>query len=258
MSAVRSTGAVLRAAFADAFGRRAAFWTQVVAMAVNDVAWVSFWLLFFHRVQTVRGWDTHRVLLLFAVLTTGGGIALGLLSNARHVPRLIADGELDETLTLPVAPLPHLLLRRVDTVNLGDVLFGVVLFVVAGHPTPERALIFVLGSLGAAVLLTGFLVTVGSLAFFTGRGEPGGLGLHAILLLSSYPVDIFGGALKTLLYTAVPAAFVAAVPASLIDHPSLGTALGFLAACVVFAVLGWGTFTAGLRRYTSGSAWVRG
>ena len=31
-----------------------------------------------------------------------------------------------------------------------------------------------------------------------------------------------------------------------------------LAASALFAALGWGTFTAGLRRYSSGSAWGRG
>jgi ABC-2 type transport system permease protein len=248
---------VVRGAFADAAARRTAFWTQVAAMAVNDLAWVAFWLLFFHQVRTVRGWDTHRVLLLFAVLTTGGGIVLGLLSNSRRIPDLIADGALDETLTLPVAPLPHLLLRRVDTVNLGDIMFGVVLFAVAGHPTPTRIAIFVGGSLAGAALLCGFLVAVGSLAFFSGRGEPGGLGFHAVMLLSSYPVDVFSGTFKALLYTAVPAAFVAAVPARLIDDPAWSGALALLGAAGAFVVLGWLVFSAGLRRYTSGSAWTR-
>jgi ABC-type uncharacterized transport system permease subunit len=107
------------------------------------------------------------------------------------------------------------------------------------------------------ILLTGFLVTVGSLAFFTGRGEPGGLGLHTILLLASYPVDIFSGTLKALLYTAVPAAFVAAVPARLIDHPTWGDAVSLLLCSAAFGCLGWLTFTFGLRRYSSGSAWTR-
>lgn len=253
-----ATGATLRSAFADAAARRTAFWWQIAAMVVNDVAWVAFWLIFFHRVPTVRGWDSHRVLLLLAVLTTASGLVLGLLSNSRRIPQLIADGALDETLTLPVPTLRHLLVRRVDTVNLGDVAFGVVLFAVAGDPTPTRVAVYLAGSLVSAVLLTAFLVAVGSLVFFTGRSEPGGLGLHAILLLASYPADIFTGTVKALLYTAVPAAFVAAVPARLIDQPSLADALGLLTAAAAFALLGWVTFTLGLRRYTSGSAWSRG
>jgi outer membrane protein assembly factor BamB len=43
-------------------------------MALNDVAWVVFWVLFFRRVGTIHGWDRSRVLLLEAALTTGGGV----------------------------------------------------------------------------------------------------------------------------------------------------------------------------------------
>ncbi len=252
------TTAVLRSAFADAAARRSAFWTQIAAMIVNDVAWVAFWLIFFNRVSSVRGWDADRVLLLFAVLTTSAGLVLGLLSNSRRIPTLVEDGSLDEVLALPVAPLPHLLVRRVDTVNLGDVAFGVVLFAVSGNPTGQRLLVFLVGSLASAVLLTGFLVLTGSLVFVNGGGRAGDLGLHSVLLLASYPADVFTGATKALLYTAVPAAFVSAVPARLIDDFSVSDALLLLGAAGVFATLGWAAFTAGLRRYTSGSSWGRG
>lgn len=255
---MRATVAVLRAAFADATARPAAFWTQVVAMVANDVAMIVFWVLFFHRVGTVRGWDVDRVMLLFAVLAASAGIVLGLLSNSRRIPEIVTSGALDEALALPVRPLRHLLVRRTDTVNLGDVLFGVVLFLVAGHPTPERALLFVAGVVVAVVLLTSFLVLLGSVVFFTGRGEPGYLGMHAILLLAGYPVDVFTGPARALLYTLLPAAFVAAVPARVVDAPTARDALLMLGSAAVFAVLARVTFDLGLRRYTSGSAWARG
>ncbi len=256
--AVPATRAVLRSAFTDAAARRTAFWWQIGAMIANDLAWVAFWVIFFQEVATVRGWDVDRVLLLLAVLCTSAGLVLGLLSNSRRIPTLVADGSLDEVLTLPVAPLPHLLVRRLDTVNLGDVAFGLVLFAVAAHPTPQRTLVYVAGTLASAVLLTGFLVLTGSLVFFTGRGESADLGLNAVLLLASYPADVFAGATKVLLYTAIPAAFVSGVPAELVDDFDLRDAALMLGVAALFAVLGWGTFTAGLRRYASGSAWGRG
>jgi ABC-2 type transport system permease protein len=257
-AASQSTGAVLRTAFADASARRSAFWTQIAAMVVNDVAWVTFWVIFFKQVQTVRGWDVHRVLLLFAVLTTSAGLVLGLLSNCRRIPTLVEQGSLDEVLTMPVSPLRHLLVRRIDPINLGDVGFGILLFLLAGRPTPEHVLVYVTGCLVSAALLTGFLVAIGSLVFFAGRGQASDLGLHSVLLLAAYPADVFTGATKALLYTAVPAAFVSAVPARLIDQFDATDALVMVGAAGAFGLLGWATFTAGLRRYTSGSAWGRG
>jgi ABC-2 type transport system permease protein len=255
---VNAVLATVRSGMADAFARRASFWSQVGIMVANDVAWVAFWVIFFHRVHALRGWDQHRVLLLFAVLTTSAGFVLGFLSNSRRLPQLVGDGALDEVLSLPVSPLAHLLVRRIDTVNLGDIVFGVTLFTVTAHPTPTRVLVYVGGVTASVLLLTGFLVATGSLVFFTRSGQGAELGLHSILLLATYPADVFTGYTKALLYTAVPAAFVSAVPARLIDQFTVGRALGLVAAAAVVAALGWTAFTFGLRRYTSGSAWSRG
>jgi ABC-2 type transport system permease protein len=246
-----------RGAMAEAWANRSAFWAQVAIMVLNDLAWIAFWLLFFHRVGSVRGWSADSVLLLLATVTTGAGLVLGVFANARSIGRLVAGGELDAALALPVPTLPYLLVRRVNPSNIGDVMFGILLFVFACHPTPERIALFVFGTLTAAVLLVGFLVMTGSAAFFAGRDDVGELSFQAILLLSSYPVDVFGGTAKLLLYTVLPAAFVASVPAKQVDsfHPTV--ALVTVGVAALFAVGGWVAFRLGLRRYTSGAVWTR-
>jgi ABC-2 type transport system permease protein len=257
VSATRSILATQRSAFAESWANRRGFWTQVSVMVANDLVWVVFWVVFFRRVGSLRGWDVQRVLLLQAVLTTGGGIALGIFANARRLGELAADGGLDAVLALPVAPLPHLLVRRVNTTNLGDMVFGVLLFAVAGHPTVERTAIYLAGVAVSASLLTGFLVTTGSLAFFVGRNEGGDIGFQGMILLGSYPAEIFTGGTRFVLYTVVPAAFVASVPARLIDGFDPQLAGAAVLAATVFVALGILTFRAGLRRYTSGAYWTR-
>jgi len=247
----------MRNSLAEAGANRLALGSQMAVMAINDIVWAVFWVLFFDRVGTIRGWDADRILLLLAVITSAGGITLGLLANARRVGSMAVEGELDAVLSLPVAPLAYLLLRRVEPTNLGDIAFGLTLFVLAGSPTVGRAAIFVAVVAAAATLMTGFLVLTGSLAFFVGRSEGGELGFHAILLLGSYPVDVFAGVARVMLYTVVPAAFVSSVPARLIDSFDIGQAAVLAAVSVAFAFAGWATFTVGLRRYTSGAVWTR-
>jgi ABC-2 type transport system permease protein len=111
--------------------------------------------------------------------------------------------------------------------------------------------------IASAALLTGFLVLAGSLAFFIGRSEGGELGFHAMVMLGSYPVDVFTGAAKVVLYTVVPAAFVSSVPAHLVESFNAPQAVGLVAIAVTFFLAGWATFTLGLRRYASGSVWIR-
>lgn len=254
---MRGLLATLRNAVAEARSNRAALVSQVAIMVLNDIVWVVFWLLFFRRVGRVRGWDGERILLLLAVLTSAGGIALGVLANARRVGNMAVDGDLDGVLALPVPPLAHLLLRRVEAVNVGDLVFGLALFAFTGSHTVARTATFVGTVIAVATLLTGFLVLTGSLAFFIGRNEGGELGFHAMILLGAYPVDVFAGAVKVVLYTVVPAAFVSSVPARLIEDFDLAGALGLAGVAGLFAFAGWATFTLGLRRYTSGSVWTR-
>ena len=191
------------------------------------------------------------------MLTTAGGITLGLLANARRVGTMAVEGELDAVLSLPVPPLGYLLLRRVEPTNLGDIAFGLVLFAITGSPTVGRTAMFICVVIAATTLMTGFLVLTGSLSFFLGRSEGGELGFHTILLLGSYPVDVFAGAAKVVLFTVVPAAFISTIPARLVDSFDLAQAIWLAVIAAAFAFAGWLTFTIGLRRYTSGSVWTR-
>ena len=257
MSSVRAMAATMRGAVAEAGAKRAALASQITVMVVNDFVWIVFWVLFFHKVGEVRGWDGSRVLMLLAVLTTAAGLSLGVMSNARRVGTMAVDGDLDAVLALPVPPLAYLLLRRIEPVNMGDLVFGLALFAVAGHPTPVRTAVFAGVVVAAAALMTGFLVLTGSLAFFSGRSEPGELGFHTVLMTSAYPVDMFAGAAKVLLYTVIPAAFVASIPSRLVEDFDAGYAAWLVVVSTTFAAAGWAVFTIGLRRYTSGAVWTR-
>lgn len=248
--------ATMRTAFAEAWAKRSSFWFQVGVMIANDLFFVAFWFLFFTEVESVRGWDVDRTLLLLAILATVSGLALGLFPNARWLGTMISDGRLDAALALPSHPLTYLLGRSVDPSLLGDLVFGPLLFVALGDLSPERVALFVLGSIAGAAVFVSFLVLLASATFFAGGRDHAELGFQAILMLSSYPPDIFAGTTKLLLYTAVPAAFVSGVPTRLVDEFSAGLAGTLVAVAAAFAGAAYVAFSAGLKRYRSGSVWT--
>lgn len=254
---LRAVRLTWHAAWLEARSNRRSFWIQVAIMVVNDIVWVIFWALLFNRVGDLRGWGFDQIVLLFSVLTTAGGIVLGLLNNTRRVGELASTGGLDSVLALPVPPLVALMARRVETVNVGDLGFGIVLFLIAGSPTPTRLAVFLFGVMCASLVISGFLVLMGSASFFVSRNEASELGFHAILLFSNYPVDIFTGYTRIFLYGVVPAAFVSTVPAQLIGEFSVGRAAALVAVALTAATVGWAAFTVGLRRYTSGATWTQ-
>jgi ABC-2 type transport system permease protein len=250
--------ATMRTAFAEAWAKRSSFWFQVAVMVANDLFFVAFWFLFFNEVDSVRGWDVERTLLLLAVLATVSGAALGLFANARWLGQMATDGSMDAALALPTNPLTYLLGRSVDPSLLGDLVFGPLLFVALGDLSPERVALFVLGSAAGTVVFVSFLVLLASTSFFVGgRGEHAELGFQAILMLSSYPPDIFAGATKLVLFTAVPAAFVSGLPTRLVDEFSPGLAATMIAVAAAFAGAAYAAFAAGLKRYRSGSVWTQ-
>ncbi len=248
----------LRTAVIDGWSNRRSFLLQIAFMVANDVTWIIFWSLFFQRVGSVRGWSMDDVVVMFSVVVVAAGLALGVVPNCRRLGHLAADGALDETLVLPTSPLTHLLCRRVDASNLGDILFGFGLFLTLGHPTLERFGIFVAASSVGAVVLASFLIICSSLTFFVGgRGEQAELGLNAVVMFASYPIDLFGGATKVLLFSVIPAAFVSGIPSNLVRRFDATSAVLLVAVAIALAVAARTIFAAGLRRYSSGSLWQR-
>ena len=168
----------------------------------------------------MRGWDVDRVLLLLAVLMhVRRARARPAVEQPRASRRWSPTARSTRSWPCRSRRCRTCWCGGIDTVNLGDVAFGLVLFAVAGAPDARSARWSTSPApLASAVLLTGFLVAdrVARLLHRPGR-ERGDLGLHAVLLLASYPADVFAGATKVLLYTAVPAAFVSGVPARLVD-----------------------------------------
>jgi ABC-2 type transport system permease protein len=161
-------------------------------------------------------------------------------------------------LTLPVDPLAYLLVRRVDTALLGDLAFGPVLFAVAAHPTPQRTALYVLGALTGSAVFVSFVVVLGSVTMVAGgRGEQADLGFQALLILASYPLDVFGGLTKLMMFTVIPAAFLTGVPVHLVDHFGWATLAAMLGVAIGSALLAGVVFRAGLRRYQSGALWSR-
>jgi hypothetical protein len=137
--------ATMRRAFAEAWAKRSSFWFQVAVMVANDLFFVAFWFLFFGEVETVRGWDVDRALLLLSILATVTGFTMGLFPNTRKLGEMISDGRLDAALALPADPLGYLLVRSVDAALLGDLIFGPLLFLALGDLSPDRIALYAFG-----------------------------------------------------------------------------------------------------------------
>jgi ABC-2 type transport system permease protein len=234
---------------------RGAFYSQVVAMFINDGAWVVFWLLFFTRFQVLHGWSLKDVMSLWATTTAGFGLAYGFMGNAyRKLAPAITQGELDLWMLHPRAVLPHLLLGSTVPAAWGDAAFGYVTYFGFVKPNVQQALMFVVLSIVVAVVFVGFGILTGSLSFFLGNASTLSDQWRDIsITFATYPPTLFDGKVKFLLFTLIPAGFISYLPVESLRSMSIVHLLIAIAGAVVVLATGVGVFYFGLRRYESGN-----
>jgi len=233
---------------------RGAFFSQVVAMFVNDCFWVIFWVLFFSRFQVLRGWNMNDVITVWAIAAAGFGLAHAACGNALYLPSLIARGQIDVWLLYPRALLSHIILGKTNASSWGDAIFGLVVYVVAIKPDVQHFALFVLLSLSAAVLFVGFSILSGSLGFYVGNSEVlSEQWRFSLLTFGTYPSTLFDGWVKILLYTFIPAAFISDLPVKALRTLSLGDAALAVLGSTAVLLVGVANFYVGLRRYESGN-----
>jgi ABC-2 type transport system permease protein len=233
---------------------RAAFFSQALAMFVNDCLWLAYFVMLFDRYPVVKGWHAQDVATLWAVTAAGFGIAHFLFGNTLGLARIIAVGELDTWLLYPRALLPHLILGRMNASAFGDAVFGYAVYLVIVRPDLPHFLMFAMLTFSVALLFLGFSVLTGSLSFYLGNADTLSENWRgALIAFSTYPTELFGGKVRLILFTVIPAAFVSGFPVEALRHLSLVHAGCSLAGAL--AVLGVGVlvFHHGLRRYESGS-----
>lgn len=251
---LRFIGGYVATNLATALEYRSSLITQVLGMFVNDILWVAFWVLYFTKFPVLRGWTLEDVLVLWSSVALSAGLVMGLFTNSLRIPTLVAQGQLDYYLALPKDVLVHLLVSQIQLVNLGDLLFGPILLVVMVKLTWVKLAVFLATSLLGAVVMLGFYVLTGSLAFFAGNAETfGSTMVNTLMHFSTYPTPIFDPAVKFVLYTLIPAGFVTSMPVELVREFHWVGFLELLVAAVVFLTLAVVVFRAGLRRYESGN-----
>jgi ABC-2 type transport system permease protein len=234
---------------------RTAFISQVIGMMLNNAVYFIFWVIFFERFKQVRGWGIEEMFLLFAVVATSFGAAVYLFGNANNLANVIAGGRLDYFLSLPRPVLLHVLASRSVSSGLGDFTYGVLSFIVARQFAPEAIARYILGSLLAAIIFLSFLTLVQSLAFWIGNAAMlSQQASNAMVTFSLYPITLFEGNARLLLFTLIPAAFIGAVPAEFIREFSWTILAQLLGAACLLLLHALCTFRRGLRRYESGSA----
>ena len=233
---------------------RGSFLIEVAFMALNNFTFFVFWWVLMRRVPSLRGWTLGDIQLLFGTVAVAHGLTVTFAGGVRFLGRVIDDGELDTLLTQPKPVLVHALGMRLQPSGFGDVLSGSIFIFWSGAVGWQSVPVLIIAIVASALVFVACGIVFFSLAFWLGRIESVARQLwELVITFSLYPEPLFGGMLRLVLFTVLPAGFVAYVPARVIHSPSAVNVSVLLVAAAGYLAFAVWVFDSGLRRYASGS-----
>jgi ABC-2 type transport system permease protein len=241
----------------SSFALRAAFWLQAAFMIANNTLYFVFWWIFFARFEEIRGWRVGDVTALYGITAFGYGAAVVFGGGFRELSNRVTSGDLDIYLTQPKNPLVHLVASRTWASGWGDMLSGVVFLAVSGLLSWSNWPLAIVAVTASAIVFLATGVLLQSLVFWMGNVDV--LARQAwdfLVTFAIYPRPLFGGVLKLILFTLVPAAFIGWLPCELLRDFKGSDLLMVVGGAIAYSALAASTFTVGLRRYESGNAFL--
>lgn len=243
---------------ASAMEYRASFLMQAFGMALSNATFVFFWWIAFEQVGgRIGGYDFNDVMFIWALASSAFGLSHVLFANANQLTRLIVTGELDTFLLQPCNLLINVACARTSLSAYGDLAYGIVLLALTQGGDGGAWLFFALGVPVGALLIAAISLTAHALTFYFGDASlAGSMGLEFIINFCIYPEGIYQAAVRALMYTLIPAAFIVHVPLRLARGFDLLWLLVWLGAAGGYCAFAAWFFHRGLKRYESGNVIV--
>ena len=232
------------------------FIIQTAAMFINNFVFIFFWqVLFTNKGGSINGLQIQDILYLWSIPTIGYGIAFFCFGGMDTLCTDIADGNLDIYLTKPKHSLISLLTSKAILSAMGDLLFGVVSGFIAVRGNIIKFVIILILGIVSGVLHVGVITSVRLLAFWLGdiSNACHKYVNNLFITLSIYPEKMFPNIIKFLMYTVIPAAYVAHVPIKFMHSFEIKWVLILLVATIFFVSLMFILYNKGLKKYESGN-----
>lgn len=236
----------------QAISNKKSFIIQTLFMFLNNVVWLAFWfILFYNSEGNINGVTLNDIIYLWSAPTISYGLCFFLFGGVDDLPYKIANKEIDTELTKPKHSLISLITGSAKLSAMGDLVYGLVLGLFAVDYNPLKYIWLIIISIVGAIGFLGITIFVNSLAFWFGDISKSARTYtnNLLLTLTIYPDSMFTGIIKVMMYTLIPAMYIAHIPIILIKDFSISLLFIELLAVTLLVVLGVMTYNRGLKRY---------
>lgn len=244
--------------------REVVYRTNFLTAMATDVIWIGVELTLFTVIYanttTLAGWSREQVYFFLGIFFASDALFTTFFQrNFWMFSDLVNKGELDILLTKPVHPLFLALSRWINLTAIFNIVLGLVIAVRFAEPAGFRggaawglvAVWLVVGMCTQLVLRFAFTVGV----FWTERSWAMSRLYYQFFAFATKPDTIYPKAIRYVILTALPFAFISSVPTRALLHglePREYALLGGVLVC--FLVLDRFLWHLGLRRYQSASS----
>ena len=244
-------------AFKSAMKNRNAFYLLNSVMFIQNLLFFMTWVVYFNNFSNIRGWELPDVAAMFGLFAFSFGLAFLLFGGTLELGRAIIEGELDSYLGKPRSPLIGLLCKESRVPGLGDILTAVALWTYyCDYSLGQYVTLFILG-LCASIIMLATILVIHCLPFFVNQTERLTTQLsETFVIISLYPHNGFGMAIRTVLMTIIPAGFIAYLPIEAVRSMNLWLVGAMIMAAVFYLWVAAMLFYYGLNRYTSGNKFL--
>ena len=227
------------------------FITNIVFMILNNASFIIQWIILYSIKDSVGGYTFKEVMLLWGIAAGTYGVSHFFFEKAYFLSDTITEGKLDVFLVQPKNVLLSAITSDVKTSALGDMLYGLIMCLVA-NLTLLQLFLFLFFCIMGGIILTSFAVILGSLSFWIQKADMvAETGNGLMTNFATYPDGIFKGAVKVLLFTIVPVGMVNYIPIKLLVSFRLDLFLGIILFMILGIIIAYFIFYRGLKRYSS-------
>lgn len=237
----------------QAISNKKSFIIQTLFMFLNNFIWLAFWFILFYNSEggTINGITLNDIIYLWSAPTISYGLCFFLFGGVDDLSYKIANKEIDNELTKPKHSLISLITANSKLSAMGDLLYGLVLGVFAVNFNPIRYIFLILVSIIGSLGFLGISILVNALAFWLGDVSKSTRTYinNLLLTLTIYPENMFPGIIKILMYTIIPAMYIAHIPIIIIKTFNLNLLLIEIISVTILVTLGVITYNKGLKKY---------
>ena len=236
---------------------KSSFIISIIGMSLNNISFLILWYYFGKTIGNLNGWTPMDIFGLYGFTTTSFGIVASIFSGLFDIPTYISTGNFDKYLLTPKNILLKVSTSKISTSAFGDLLFGIICFIVfavSSKLTVIQLILSLLLIIMSSIIFYSFSLICMSISFYLMDGHNVSQGLYGMFLSNStYHGGAFTGLLRVVFIFIIPSLLLGAIPVEIVKTLSITNLVMIILLTIFWFILSIMFFYKSLRKYESNS-----